>query len=1043
MKKIRSILLMLMMLMTSVQSFALSYVKYIKVGESFTLRPNITSYGRSYSWSFSGGQSSCVSCSGMYSGSTSVSGRGVKAGWVIILCEGYSKDGKTYYYDLWEITVEDDKPTSVTLSPSKVELDVGATTSIRANVSPAGAQYSSISWSSNNTGVASISGSGTSGTIKGVSPGEATISATTDNNVTGRCNVKVWGVSPTAVTISGESAVYIGYTIQLTASFTPSTHHSNITWSSDKTSVATVSQNGVVTGAGSGTATIKVTTANGISTTKTITVTEPPFTLSSTSPNNNATGVTVFQQPSATYSLALYSGTKASEIKLYAGSVSDKVDGKVNISDKTVTFVPTKALKPFTKYTFLIPANAVKNQWGTGYSKDVSFSFTTGDVSPMTLTASMAAGYVEEGDLLELKASENDAKIYYTLDGSEPTEQSTLYTAPIVIDKEKNVWAKAYKNGYATPEFKGTYKISHVHVIEKYPFAQQLYKYKDVNPYVLYEVNISEGPQFSSLSVIKDGKTVIKGQFIVYGKRLVFVPAKELEMGHSYTVTVPEGAVQASDGEPNKAMQWRFTSGDYIRSISAGYQQAAAVQTDNTLLYWGQKITAHNGGDNINAAKWSKPRQIASDVSVASCGYTHNLFTKTGGQVWGWGLQFCGEVGNNSYSLVVDPVQVYGVEGQQVSAGPQTSAVLKNGALWMAGRNDFGQVGNISSMAYSNYQSVETLSDVKQVAQGWQTVYALQDNGSLYGWGYNGNGLIGENTKKDSFTPVQIMTGVDTCAISKWDNSNVAAVKTDGSLWTWGLNEAGQIGDGTTHLTKEPVKVMDNVNIVAIGQRFMAAIDTEGALWTWGDNSYGQLGDGSTNSVAQPHKIMDEVESIELGPNYAVALKVDGSVWTWGANDLSQLGDGTNTSYRATPQQIIAGRERKAPQGVQISETAIDMCIGDVCVICAKPNPLQADYQEWTWSTTDASVATVDGRGVVTAISKGTADIILSSDNGKTAKCTITVDDFVEGIHQMVKLPEVFDVYDLHGYKVRTKVSTIKGLPKGVYVINGRKVLVK
>ena len=514
-------------------------------------------------------------------------------------------------------------------------------------------------------------------------------------------------------------------------------------------------------------------------------------------------------------------------------------------------------------------------------------------------------------------------------------------------------------------------------------------------------------------------------------------------MGHSYTVTVPEGAVKADDGEPNKAIQWRFTSGDYIRSISAGYQQAVAVQTDNTLLYWGQKITSHNGGDNTSAATWSTPQQIASDVSAASCGYTHNLFAKTSGHIWGWGLQFCGEVGNGSYSLVVDPVQVSGVEGLQVAAGPQTSAVLKNGALWMAGRNDFGQVGNISSMAYSDYQSVENLSNVKQVAQGWQTVFALQDNGSLYGWGYNGNGLIGEDTKKDSFTPMQIMTGVDTCAISKWANSNVAVVKTDGSLWTWGLNEAGQIGDGTNLQTKEPVKVMDKVNIVAIGNRFMAAIDKDGSLWTWGDNSYGQLGDGSTADAAQPHKIMDEVESIELGPNYAVALKVDGSVWTWGANDLSQLGDGTKSAYRATPQQILAGRERKTPQGVQISDATLDMSIGDVCVVCATPVPLQADYQEWTWSTTDASVVTVEGRGIVTAKSNGTADIILTSDNGKTAKCTITVADFNSGIHQMVESPEVFDVYDLQGHKVRSKVTTTKGLPKGVYIIGNKKVIVQ
>ena len=354
--------------MACLKSYALYYVKYIKIGEYLSLRPNITTYGRSYSWSYEGGDRNCVSVSGMYSGSTSASVRGLKAGWVIIQCEGYSKDGKSYYYDTWEINVEDNKPQSISISPNNVEIDVNATANVFASVSPSDAEYSYINWESTNSGIVSITGSGTSATISGISPGTATISGTTDNNVTGRCNVKVWGISPSAVSIYGESEVYIGYTIQMAVSFTPSDHHSTVTWSSDKASVATVNQNGVVTGVSSGTAVIKATTTNGLSTTKTITVMEPPFTLESTSPNNGATNVTVFQQPSVTYSLALYSGDNFSQIKLYAGSESDKVDGQVSISGKIVTFEPTKALKPFTKYTFLIPANGVKNQWGTGRS---------------------------------------------------------------------------------------------------------------------------------------------------------------------------------------------------------------------------------------------------------------------------------------------------------------------------------------------------------------------------------------------------------------------------------------------------------------------------------------------------------------------------------------------------------------------------------------------------------------------------------------------------------------------------------------------------
>lgn len=1019
-------------------------IKRIKVGGCVGLYVSWTGgVLESASWSVSG---SCLKDGYGVTGSRTI--WGVKPGTGTVSCSyryytfNYFDHSKVYHNgsDSWTIEVESNDPKSVSVSPNSVEIDVGRTVNVSADVSPYDAEYS-LSWSSSNSAVASVSGYGNSATITGVAEGTTTVSAITNNNVTGKCSVKVWGISPTEVSVSGESGVYIGYTIQLKAGFTPSTHHSTVTWSSDKTAVATVNQNGVVTGIGSGTAVIKATTANGLSTTKTITVTEPPFTLEKTTPTNGATNVTVFEQPSATYSLSLYSGSQASQIKLYAGSESDKVDGQVSISGKTVTFVPTKALKPFTKYTFLIPANGVKNQWGTGYSKDVSFSFTTGDVSPMTMTASMAAGYVEEGDQLVLNASESDAEIRYTTDGSEPSENSKLYTSAIVINKEVTIWARAYKNGYATPEYKGTYKISHVHVTDKYPVDEQLYIYKDVNPYIAYEINVMEGPQFSNLMVKREDGKVVSGKFILHLKRLAFVPDNDLELGHTYTIIVPEGAVVSGDSEPNKAMQWSFTSGEFIRSISAGYQQAAAVRTDNTLLYWGKKMNQYNGGDYTDYALWASPREIATDVSVASCGFTHNILAKTNGQVCGWGLQFCGEVGTGS-TLVANPAVVSNANASQVVAGPQVSAILKDGTLRMAGRNDFGQVGDRTNMAYYLYQDVN-MTNVRQVALGWQTVMALQQNGTLYGWGDNANDLLADGTQKDSYVPKQIMTGVDTVAISKWSNTNAAVVKNDGTLWTWGWNDVGQIGDGTTVQPEGPVQIMNQVHAVAVGNRFMAAIDADGALWTWGDNSYGQLGDGSTTAVAQPHKVMEEVESIELGDNFAVALKVDGSVWTWGANDLSQLGNGAKSSYNATPQQIISGRERKQAQGVQIMDATLQLLPGDHAVVCAKPVPLQADYHEWSWSSSNTNVATVDKRGVVTAIALGTAVITLTSDNGETAKCTITVVEELDGIQSVVTLPEVFDVYNLQGHKVRSKATDLKGLSKGVYIINNKKVLVK
>ena len=279
----------MLIMLGNLQAWAGYYSKTLKVGDAYSMSISpIISYGWTIdrvSWSCSG---SCVSHTGGGGSSYYYS--------VIARSEGYASVSCTYtmknlkygntstYTDSWSITVESNKPKSVSISPNSIEIDVGETANVSANVSPYDAEYSYINWSSTNSGIALVSGSKSSASITGVAAGTTKVSATTDNGKSGYCNVKVWGTSPTAVSISGESSVYIGYTKQMTAVFTPDAHHSTITWSSDKTAVATVNQNGVVTGMGSGTAVITAKTTNGLSTTKTITVTEPPFTLESTSP---------------------------------------------------------------------------------------------------------------------------------------------------------------------------------------------------------------------------------------------------------------------------------------------------------------------------------------------------------------------------------------------------------------------------------------------------------------------------------------------------------------------------------------------------------------------------------------------------------------------------------------------------------------------------------------------------------------------------------------------------------------------------------------
>ncbi len=180
-------------------------------------------------------------------------------------------------------------------------------------------------------------------------------------------------------------------------------------------------------------------------------------------------------------------------------------------------------------------------------------------------------------------------------------------------------------------------------------------------------------------------------------------------------------------------------------------------------------------------------------------------------------------------------------------------------------------------------------------------VYAgvIDAEGSLWMWGNNGSGQLGNGTTEDSPTPVKVM---DNVAAVSCGHYSTAAIKADGSLWMWGSNYYGELGDGTAKDSLTPVKIMDNVAAVSCGNCFTAAIKADGSLWMWGVSDSGQLGNDragnyvynkSTGSLAQtvPVKIMDNVAAVNCGNSHTAAIKTDGSLWMWGNNNYGAIFD--------------------------------------------------------------------------------------------------------------------------------------------------------
>ena len=174
----------------------------------------------------------------------------------------------------------------------------------------------------------------------------------------------------------------------------------------------------------------------------------------------------------------------------------------------------------------------------------------------------------------------------------------------------------------------------------------------------------------------------------------------------------------------------------------------------------------------------------------------------------------------------------------------------------------------------------------------------LKSDGTLWAWGDNTFGLLGNGTNTDTNTPVQIGTDTNWMAISGGFGHTIA-LKSDGTLWAWGRNDEGQLGDGSSTDRNTPVQIGTATNWTAIsaGSQHTIALKSDGSLWAWGYNDDGQLGDGSSTDRNTPVQIGADTNwtAISAGGYHTIALKSDGTLWAWGYNNEGQLGNGTNT----------------------------------------------------------------------------------------------------------------------------------------------------
>lgn len=268
------------------------------------------------------------------------------------------------------------KSVTVTPSTSNMTLAIGEGQQLSYSISPSNVSPKpTVQFISQNTNVVQVN---SNGYVKAVGPGSTYITLTNSMGPTASCYVTVKNSQPTGVSLPSNATVYIEESVTLTPTVTPSGVSTTFSWWSDDTKVATVSSSGKVTGVSIGSTKIWVKTDNGGFTDYcNVSVIEPNLTLSSCSPSENALNVACNTKPSATFSANLYKGTQFNSIRLQKTMVGSNVSGTVSISGKTVIFIPSEDLESNCKYTFVIPANALQNKWGTPYTQQVSIDFMT------------------------------------------------------------------------------------------------------------------------------------------------------------------------------------------------------------------------------------------------------------------------------------------------------------------------------------------------------------------------------------------------------------------------------------------------------------------------------------------------------------------------------------------------------------------------------------------------------------------------------------------------------------------------------------------
>jgi alpha-tubulin suppressor-like RCC1 family protein len=600
-------------------------------------------------------------------------------------------------------------------------------------------------------------------------------------------------------------------------------------------------------------------------------------------------------------------------------------DGSTPATSSTVYSAPIAISIDTTLKFFSV--DAVGNE---GAVQTVAYQFET---DAPTTSASVGSGTYGAAQNVTLSCDDGSgsgcAVTYYTLNGSTPTTGSSVYTGAIAISADTTL--KFFSVGAAGNQEAvqtRTYQIDTTPpVVTATPGSSSVVSGTTV------ELTCTDTQSScAAIYYTVDGTTPATSSTI-YTAPIAITTATTLKFLGIDSL----GNISAVHTET-------YTLSSPVVALSAKDLNIVALRADGTVTAWSENTYGTMGhapdtagdvcaefADCYNITPAAIPG-LTGVVAVAAGTY-HTIALKADGTVWAWGRSQYGALGYDG-SISGDPTYDNGLWADTYNATPQVVAgitdvvaiaagydynlALKDdGTVWSWGANMLGQLGNGTTTQQNSPVQVSTLSGIIAVAAGSLSSFAIKSDGTLWAWGDNGSGQLGIGSFANSFTPVQI-TALSGIVAVKAGPAFSIALKSDGTVWSWGDNFDGQLGNGTNDESKSPVQVSGLINVreIAVGFTSAYALKSDGAAWGWGGNSYAQLGDGTTTNRNVPIAVTAVNRAVEIigASHVAGALKPDGTVSMWGSNGSGQLTHTPGTSgdvedewggwYRAAPVQL-------------------------------------------------------------------------------------------------------------------------------------------